>query len=92
LLGREKGIFTKEFIEKTKEWLGEDGVIFFREVKEKYGSIGTAVWMENGIPHPVHFREGMKVRNFIRTSNEFPNWDSNDYDANWIFLIEEAIK
>ncbi len=73
-----------QIISQLQEWLGEDGLSFFREVKEKHGRV-DACWLEGaegdpdktalanaidkarfpGIPHPVHFREGMQVRNFL---------------------------
>ena len=42
------------------------------------------------IPHPVHFREGMQVRNFLRTIFG-DTWTAHDYDDRWTELIEEAI-
>lgn len=42
------------------------------------------------IPHPVHFREGMQVRNFLRTIYG-DSWTAHDYDNRWAALIEEAI-
>lgn len=42
------------------------------------------------IPHPVHFREGMQVRNFLRTIFG-ETWTAHDYDNRWAALIEEAI-
>ncbi len=43
-----------------------------------------------GIPHSVHFREGMRVRNFLRTI--FGDmWTDHDYDNRWAELVDEAI-
>lgn len=78
-------------IEKTKKWLKEDGVKHFRKLKNKYGEINT-VWTENGIPHPVHFREGMQVRNFMRLSGLCKDWTAHELDDDWVELIEECIK
>ena len=78
----------KELVQKLKDWLGEDGISFFSDIKEKYGKI-DAVWMEGNIPHVVHFREGMQVRNFLR---DLTNWDSHELDEKWVGLIEECIK
>jgi len=44
-----------------------------------------------GIPHPVHFREGMQVRNFLRTIFG-DTWTAHDYDNRWAELIEDAIR
>jgi len=78
----------KELVEKLREWLGADGIKFFSEIKEEHGEI-AAVWMDGKIPHPVHFREGMQVRNFLR---QHVNWDCHKLDNTWESLVEEAIK
>jgi len=80
----------EELIKKAKTWLGKDGHDFFCGIKEKYGQINTC-WDEDGIPHPVHFREGMQVRNFMRMSDLCNDWDAHDFDDNWIELIEKAL-
>ena len=82
---------SKKLIKKTKEWLRKDGITFFRGVKEQYGKI-NAVWLEDKIPHAVHFREGMRVRNFMRSSGLCEGWDDHDFDNNWINLIKKCIK
>jgi hypothetical protein len=75
---------------QLRDWLGRTGIAHFRKIKAEHGEINT-VWMEGGIPHSVHFREGMQVRNKLRelTNN---TWSSHEYDDRWIGLIEEAIK
>lgn len=73
---------------KVKKWLGKSGITFFFNLKKKYGSV-SPVYMENGIPHPVHWREGMQVRNFLR---KHVNWDCHKLDNQWANIIEEAIK
>jgi len=85
-----------ELIEKTKKWLHLlGGIKFFKDVKKEHGQI-NALWMEKygnlEIPHPVHFREGMDVRNFMRGSGECKNWTAHEFDDNWIALVEECIK
>jgi len=78
-------------VEKLKVWLGAEGKSFFKEIKAKHGQI-DAVFMEGRIPHPVHFREGMQVRNFLRGLPECKDWDAHDYDNKWVLLVEEGIK
>ena len=46
-------------VEKTKEWLGEDGLEFFKKVQKDHGKVSTACWMEGKSQQPVHFREVM---------------------------------
>lgn len=83
-------VYWKPLIREMREWLGVLGLNFFLDTKHKYGRI-DAVWMEDGIPHMVHFREGMDVRNKLRelTNNE---WTAIEYDETWVAVIEECIK
>lgn len=76
-----------ELVQKLRGWLKEDGVKYFTDIKNKYGRI-DAVWMEGNIPHPVHFREGMQIRNFLR---QHVDWDAHHLDNKWVKLVEEAI-
>jgi hypothetical protein len=77
-------------IPDVKSWLGSDGINFFIKIKEEYGKV-DALWMENGIPHPVHFREGRHVRNRLRILTE-GSWTTDEYDNTWVEIIEECIK
>ena len=43
------------------------------------------------IPHPVHFREGMWVRNRLREITNYA-WTDHEYDDRWAELIELVIK
>jgi len=77
-------------VEKTRTWLGKKGIDFFKEMKEKHGEY-AAVFMEGRLPHAVHFREGMQVRNFMR-KNGCENWDAHDLDDSWVSLITEVVE
>jgi hypothetical protein len=78
-------------VERVKDWLGEEGIAHFRQYKRTYGEV-SPVYMEGGLPHVVHFREGMQVRNYMRKTGLCSDWDSHDYDDSWTSVIEEAIK
>lgn len=82
-------MITNELVNGIKEWLGEDGIQFFKELKEKHGRV-DAVWCEEGIPYMIHFREGTKVRNKMRDLTNF-KYTSIEYDDNWVAVIEKAI-
>jgi hypothetical protein len=88
-----KNIYPTELIYRIKLWLGEEGINFFMLCKEKYNSI-SPVYIEPGlnIPHPVHLREGMQVRNWMRSQPEFSDFTDHDYDNHWTEIIELAIK
>ena len=80
-----------ETIAEVQKWLGKSGIIFFQDLQKKYGRV-DAIWVEDSIPHCVHFREGMQVRNFLRTTKECQSWNPHDLDNNWVEIIEEVIK
>lgn len=82
--------YPKTIIPKVKKWLGRDGRKLFSKYKTEHGTV-SPVFMDEGIPHPVHFREGMQVRNFLRSLPECKNWNPNELDDNWIQIVEEAI-
>ena len=79
-----------QLVPELKKWLGAEGISFFKKIKVKYGMV-NAIWDEGGIPHCVHFREGMQIRNKLRdlTNNA---WNCFEYDNTWVEIIEECIK
>ena len=72
-----------------KEWLGREGLSFFREIKEKYGKVNACLEI-NGIPWPVHMREGMQVRNKLRVLTD-NSWTVYEYDNTWSDVIEASL-
>lgn len=81
-----------ELKERFLEWLRPSGIKYLKGIKEKYGEI-AACWNEGGIPHPVHFREGMQIRNWMRDQPEFAdNLDCHWLDNNWEKFTEECLK
>lgn len=42
-------------------------------------------------PHPIHFREGMWIRNRLRDSGLCRDWSDHDLDNNWAEIVEKAI-
>ena len=88
-------------VQDIREFLREDGIKFFRECKEKTGTVMPVLTLtENGvsfekerggIPHPVHFREGMTIRNRMRKMAQCADWHDEDYDDNWATAVEQAI-
>ena len=85
----------QELIPKVKDWLGKDGKQFFTENHEKHGTVSPVLELkitkDRSIPHCVHFREGMSVRNFMRGTGLCADWDALDYDDNWVEIVELAI-
>ena len=74
---------TKEMVEKTREWLGEEGIMFF-----------TKEVLINESPNPwinLHFTIGMDVRNFLRSTHLCDGWYDHGLDNNWQKIIMKAI-
>lgn len=89
-------MINKTLVDKAKIWLGVDGINFFSHLKGLTGDVSPVLSLNEErkhIPaHPVHFREGMTVRNWMRDQDECKNWSGDDFDDNWAILIENAIK
>lgn len=75
-------------VQGIKEFLGKKGTKFFRECKAEYGTVSPVI--SGNPPHPVHFREGMTIRNKLRelTDNQ---WTAHQYDDRWQKIVEDAI-
>lgn len=74
------------------EWLTPNGIAFFKGLLKEHNTI-LAVWMEGDIPHAVHFREGMQVRNWMRSQPEFAdNLDDHWLDDNWAEFVSSCLK
>jgi len=74
----------KDFV----QWLGEDGVQLFSKWWIEYGEIPLVIPSTTGIGHPVHFREGMQVRNWMRQNTDL----EEDYVENkWPEFVIECL-
>jgi hypothetical protein len=82
---------TDELVDAVKGFLGPPGIALFSFYKREHGTV-SPVYMEDGFPHPVHFREGMHVRNYMRSTNLCENWSPHDLDDTWAEVVERAIK
>lgn len=58
---------------RMREWLGDSGEQFFRGLVDKHGEIPLC---PDG--HPLHLREGMQVRNWLRSQPECVHWDMTE--------------
>lgn len=85
-----KRYISTQLIADVKEWLGDEGLAFFKQCQKDYGTVSPVI--AGNPPHPVHFREGMKVRNFMRESEHCIGWSANDLDDNWIDVIVRSIE
>ncbi len=78
-------------VEDTREWLGAEGITHFTGYKKDHGTVSPVIVTEGGFPHPVHFHEGMSVRNFMRKSAHCEGWGDHEFDDSWQTLIERVI-
>ena len=99
---------TPELVTKLRDWLGEDGADFFGSLKRDYGTVAPVLGTREEqvrygvaeeacdflrtIPYPVHFRDGMKVRNFLRGTGLCDRWSDHDFDDTWMEVVERAIE
>jgi hypothetical protein len=66
-------------------YLGDEGISFFEKIYGNSGTLNAVEWHGN-YPHAIHFREGMQIRNWMRTYHEakgIADWDAHDYDNRW---------
>lgn len=88
---------TQKHIDAIKGFLGSDGLNFFKHLKGLKGEVYPVLrlnFKRKKIPcWPVYLREGMQVRNYMRSHfEEFKNLDQNEIDELSIELLELAIK
>jgi hypothetical protein len=85
-----------EIAKKVGEFLGEEGLRWFGHIKGLKGTCAATLklnYERKRIPaHPIHLREGMQIRNFLRTLPECKEWDQNQLDDNWSVVVERAVE
>ena len=93
---RTDGKWNEEFIARLKHWIGPIGHKFFQGIIDKHGHLNVVIPGTGTprIPHPVHMREGMSVRNKMRdlhTAMEHPHEDAHWYDNHWQSAVKECL-
>jgi len=86
--------FSTNLTDATREFLGEKGTKFFQYLKQAYGTVSPVIPSEDelGVPRAIHFREGMQIRNFLRTLPECKDWTDHDLDDTWVPIILAALE
>jgi hypothetical protein len=90
---------TQDLISQTRKWLGYDGIYHLRKIKRLHGTL-DATWMELGeadnieqyIPRCVLTQEAKYLRGFISTIEFCKDWSDDDFNKQWVWLLEESIK
>lgn len=81
-----------DLTERLQKFLGKDGIHFFWTLIRLYGTPNAIIRTKGLIPsHPVHFREGMTIRNWLRDQPECKDWDHNRLDCDWSKLVKQAV-
>lgn len=89
---------TIEEMAAFKKWLGDDGIRYFRHLKGLKGTVVPVLKLNKeknaGVPvYPVHYREGMQIRNWLRGNTELgKKLDSVELDDCYVSILEEAIR
>lgn len=65
-------------IDKVGNWLGKENVRWFGHIKGLKGRVNTVLrlnYAKKHMPaHPIHLREGMQIRNYMRGLPECNGW------------------
>lgn len=84
-----------ELVDGVKEFLGKDGVKFFRELGEKHESLSPVLKIEakggQTIYHPVEFFEGRRVIEYMKSSRMCDDWEEEVFYQVWEQIVEIAI-
>lgn len=87
--------FPTDLIKRLGAWLGPENIRYFKHIKGLKGSVNTVLKLNPkkhiGPGHPIHFREGMQIRNWLRTQPETSGWNDADFDNHWAHAVELAI-
>lgn len=87
------GKWDEGFIKRLGVWIGTEGKAFFQGIIDKHGHLNVVLPGKN-IPHPVHMREGMQVRNEMRdihTKMGHEHEDAHWYDNFWQSAVKECL-
>jgi len=85
------------YVKTLKTWLGEENVRYFKHLKRLKGTVFPVLKLNmnrKGLPaHPVHLREGMQIRNYLRTKfPELSEMEGDIFDDYTVKLMEEVVK
>ena len=90
-------VFSESLLTATRDWLGTEGTKFFTDLYKEYGELHVVLTLVGGsgppiVPWSVHFKEGMQVRNFMRSREECSEMDAHSLDDQWGPLIMQALQ
>lgn len=87
----------EKYVQELKKWLGKDNIRYFKHLKGLTGEVFPVLKLnfdKKGLPaHPVAWREGMQIRNYLRSHFiELNEMEGNKLDDLTIQIMEKVIK
>lgn len=87
----------KEVVESLHNWLGSSGRRFFRTLAKLYkGDVIPVLrlnYIRKHVPaHSVHLREGMQIRNYLRSLPNTKGWSFDQFENDYHLYIKAAMK
>jgi hypothetical protein len=81
-------------VDRFVDFMGEENLRWFQHVKGLKGNYNAVLklnYIKKRIPvHPIHLREGMQIRNWMRQQCEISS-ENFDYERGWLILLDLAI-
>lgn len=82
----------------VRSWLGYSGILHFQTIKELNGTV-NAIWMEpieldyvyQYVPRNVALQEGKKLMIFLETLEICKDWEKDDFEKEWVWILEQSI-
>lgn len=93
-------------VKAVREFLGADGRRFFNACYRLTGGVNPVLTQEQlakinneevvfknpKVPHPVHWREGMQVRNHMRTLPWLKDFGDHEFYDTWAEVVKKAVR
>jgi hypothetical protein len=87
---------SRSIIDAVGKWLGEEGIRYFAHIKGLKSTVNCILklnYARKRMPfHPVYLREGMQIRNFMRSLPDCDRWSFHDFDQGWVQVLDILIE
>ena len=82
-------------VEAVGKFIGPENIRWFGHVKGLKGEVSAVLrlnFKRKYMPaHPIHLREGIQIRNFMRGLPECKEWTQEELEKGWVLVIEKLI-
>lgn len=86
---------TMKILLNVAEYLGDDNIRWFGHIRGLKGSVNCTLklnFKKKHLPaHPINLREGMQIRNFLRSLPDCKSWSYQDLQAAWVEVLNQLI-